>query len=222
MNSDQITGRRFRHAFLILSAILAFATASVAQTGEPPKPTQTPAAEGLPAVVSRDEDIEKLIRERTAKTDDQVLTDTQATGEAKDKGLDLDSLSVKQQQKLLLYLDILTKLEQRAESLRSQLIDLTEKENTIATKLQQVEYNLRPEVIESFTALSGSLRPEVLRDQRRADLGIEKKNYESLLSQIEASRSSLETNLRRADELAEKMRTRFETAIDAALGEDSP
>ena len=222
MNGKGSIAETVRTAICTLSVFPALAAVSYGQSNVPVRPTPTPTPDDLPEVVSRDADIEKMIRERTTDVPAEVSVEDPAGSRQDGRKLALDSLTVTQQQKLLLYLDILTKLEQRAENLRSQMISLTEKENEVTTKLQQLEYSLRPEVIESSTALSGSLRPESIREQRKSDLEIEKSNMENLLSQIEASRASLESNLRRADEMAEKMRVRFEAVLDAALSEENP
>jgi hypothetical protein len=203
--------------FLVLSGLVSVHAQTPSNPPRNPRPTPTPV---LPEVVSRDADIEDMVRERTDGDASLPVNNgarDSAANRNEDTKLALDSLSAADQQKLLLYLDILTKLEQRAESLRSQLIGLTEKENSVSTKLQQIEYNLRSDVIANYTALSGSLRPESLREERQNSLEIEKRNLNTLLSQIESSRSALEVNLRRADDMAERMRTRFEAVLDAAL-----
>ncbi|MGI8641932.1 MAG: hypothetical protein ACR2MG_18540 [Pyrinomonadaceae bacterium] len=126
------------------------------------------------------------------------------------------------QKRLLLNLDILTRAEQRAESLRKQLYELTEKENSVKTRLEQVEYNLRPEMVERSATFSGSLRPEEIRDQYKKSLETEKAKIDSLLTQIQANRANLEANVQKADALVEKVRAKTEKEIDDALAEDKP
>jgi len=63
----------------------------------------------------------------------------------------------------------------------------------------------------------GSLRPEEIRDQRRKSLEAEKRNLESLLTQIQTSRTTLESNVERADFLVEKVRIKLDKEIDDAL-----
>jgi chaperonin cofactor prefoldin len=219
---DRVNGLKQMAVRLVWVALFAFLIGTAgpsvvfAQTDpnrpRNPRPTPTP---DLPEVVSRDADIEEMVRDQTRETTPRTTAGGREPADQPKLGL--DALSAADQQKLVFYLDILTKLEQRAESLRSQLISLTEKENSISTKIQQIEFNLRPDMIANYTALSGSLRPEALREQRQSDLEIERKNLDTLLSQIEASRSALEANLRSADDMAERMRTRFEAVLEAAL-----
>ncbi len=124
------------------------------------------------------------------------------------------------QQRLLLNLDILTRAETRAESLRKQLFEMIEKENSVKTRLEEINFDARPELIERSVALVGSLRPEDLRDQRKKSLDIEKSNLETLLTQIQTSRALLETNVGKADALVEKIRAKFDKEIDGALADD--
>lgn len=124
------------------------------------------------------------------------------------------------QKRLLLNLDILSRAEQRAESLRKQLFEIVEKENSLRTRLEQIEFDARPEMVDRVAALSGSLRPEEMRDQRKKSLDIEKRNLDSLLAQIQTSRAALELNVQRADSLVEKVRFKLEKEIDDALAEE--
>jgi hypothetical protein len=121
---------------------------------------------------------------------------------------------------LLLNLDILTRAEQRAESLRKQLYEMIEKENTIKTKLDQIENDIRPETIQRQVALAGTLRPEELRDNRRKALEIERKNLQDLLSQIQNTKTNLEASVQRAELMVEKLRAKLEKDIDDALLDD--
>ena len=123
------------------------------------------------------------------------------------------------QRRLLLNLDILTRAEQRVESLRKQLFELTEKENTIKTRLETIDYDMRPESIERETALIGSLRPELLREARRKKLEVEKTNLNNLLTSMQTTRQNLEINVQKADQMVERLRAVLEKDIDEALNE---
>jgi hypothetical protein len=137
-------------------------------------------------------------------------------GQKVEKAVDPDE----KQKRVLLNLDILTRAEQRSESLRKQVFEMIEKENTVKTKLDTLDYDLRPEVIERSTALIGSLRPEEIRASRRKSLEAERTNLQSLLIEIQKTRAVLDINLQRSDALVEKLRLKFEKEIDAALAED--
>lgn len=192
---------------------------SVKINAQKPKPTPTP---DLPVVVSRDSDLERNDRidkepevneiVRNGQTIKLPKTNTSTTEKT-------DTTSAKQR-KMMLYLDLLNKVEQRAANLQKQLFDLLEKQNSISTKIKQLDYLLRPEVISSQTALTGSLRPEDLREQRKKSLELEKENLEVLLQRLDSRRAGLEESVRKADLLVEKIRVRFDKILDAALSED--
>jgi len=127
----------------------------------------------------------------------------------------------KKQKRLAMNLDILTKAEQRAESLRKQLFEMVEKEASVRMRLEQISFDARPEMIERSSVFTGSLRPEEIREQRKKSLDAEKRNLESLITQIQTSRSSLEENVQKADFLVEKVRLKLDKEIDAALADET-
>lgn len=126
------------------------------------------------------------------------------------------------QKALLMNLDIITRAEQRSDALRKQLFEMIEKENTIRTRLEQIEYDSRPDVIERSVQIAGSLRPEEVREARRRGLAAEKSNLQSLLTEVQNTRSNLAAALQRADQLVEKLRFKLEKDIDDALENDKP
>lgn len=124
-----------------------------------------------------------------------------------------------QQKRLLTNLDILTRAEQRSESLRRQIFDLLDRENSVKLRLDQISTAILPEAIEREVATAGSLRPEVLREQRRKSLESERQNLQTLLAEISATKDNLQQSLLRSDLLVEKLRNRLEKDIDTAIAE---
>src|SRR5262245_54429378 len=61
-----------------------------------------------------------------------------------------------------------------AENLRDQLRDVQYKEGEIQHRLNELDYELKPENIERYFAGTGSTRPEELREHRRKQLQLEK------------------------------------------------
>jgi hypothetical protein len=190
-----------------------------------------------PAIISRAEDFQNQNQQIITGTETPVQTETQTETsvetpvsmddrlkEISDRIKSLESSQRNEydekQKRLLLNLDILTKAEQRSESLRKQIFEMVEKENSVRTKLEQIGYDLRPEMIERHTSFAGSLRPEELRDMRRKNLEAEKRNLETLLTEIQNNRANLEASLQKADALVEKLRAKLEKDIDAALTEE--
>ena len=121
------------------------------------------------------------------------------------------------QKRMLLNLDIITRAEQRSESLRKQLFEMIEKENTVRGRIEQISFEMRPEMIERSLHLAGSMKPEEVRENRRKSLAAERDNLQALLTEIQTTRTTVNANLQRSEVLVEKLRTKLEKDIDDAL-----
>ena len=232
-----------RRSTLVLAASLAllgvlFVNAE-AQTSKkrhpvkkkPPVRVLVPTQQTEPVIVSRASDFPGETQTAPVQSDDPdaAVDETDRDRQLSDLSDRIRSLESgmkngydEKQKRLLLNLDILTKAEQRSESLRKQRFDLIDRESQIQTKLDQIENDIRPEAIERSVALMGTLRPEELRDSRRKYLESERKNLQALLAEIQATRSTLEQSVVRSDALVEKLRTKLEGDIDKALDADKP
>lgn len=127
------------------------------------------------------------------------------------------------QKRLLLNLDILTRAESRSESLRKQLFEMIEKENTVKARLDQLEIDIRPESIERALQLNGSMRPEEVRENRKKSLNAERGNLQSLLTEIQNTKNNINVNLQKSEIMVEKLRTKLEKDIDDSfLKDDDP
>jgi hypothetical protein len=91
---------------------------------------------------------------------------------------------------------------QNAENLRAQLRDTQMKEAELQYRLNQLDYELKPENIERYFAGTGSTRPEELREHRRRQLQLEKDALTSQLQSLGESKNRLEVAITRADSLA--------------------
>lgn len=181
----------------------------------------SPATE--PVVISRADDY----RENETNTAEPIPPDPSENAaqpaddtavRIKELGDRIKELEADQKQKrLLLNLDILTRAEQRSESLRKQNFELIEKENEVVSKLEQIDSDIRPDSIERTLSMTGSLRPEELRETRRKKLESERKNLQTLLTEIQSTRAKLDQNIQRADSLVERLRVKLEKEIDDAL-----
>jgi hypothetical protein len=123
------------------------------------------------------------------------------------------------QRRLALNLEILTKAEQRVESLRKQYFDMIEKEAKIQERLDTIDIDIRPDSIERNVAFAGSLRPEVLREARQKTLAAERTKLQTLLAEVQKNKANLDLNIQRADSLVERLRIKLEKEIDEALGD---
>lgn len=170
--------------------------------------------------------------ERPAETDRTSLQD-QTLGERLDRisrqlaGIErrLDRLEGKQvpppvedkTKSLVTGLEIITKGEQRVESLRKQVFELKDKEASLRGLIDQLDADLRPEAIERSLAFTGSLRPDELREARRRSLDSQRRAAQASLTEVQAARIGVEANLLRAEALVEKLRLKFEKDIETAL-----
>jgi hypothetical protein len=108
----------------------------------------------------------------------------------------------------------LTRAEQRAEQLRSQLIDVQAKIANFEAALEQIDFALRPENIESSTAGYGSTRPEATRDARKKQLEGEKSRVTAQLKLVEQSKARLETAVASADAEVDLLRAKVSQLRD--------
>ncbi|MEP6850990.1 MAG: hypothetical protein ABI999_19185 [Acidobacteriota bacterium] len=231
--------KNLRSMFLaIVMLILPFAVLADAQTSKKKKKRKTPAVSAVhtptvtadPMVVSRAVDYQNETLPLAATDETPVsAADTErdrqlASMAAKIKKLESQMKEGydEKQKRMLLNLDILTRAEQRSESLRKQRFELIEKENQIQSRLDQIEIDIRPDIIERAIAVAGTLRPEELREARQKSLDSERKNLQSLLTQVQMTRASIDASVSGSDELVQKLRAKMETEINAALDDTRP
>jgi hypothetical protein len=122
-------------------------------------------------------------------------------------------------------LELLSRTEQRAEVMRKQLIELTEKETTFKTRMMQIDEDMRPDSIDRSVMIVGSIgstRTSDLRDTRRRVLDNERRGVESLLNQTSASRARLEEDVRQADALVARLRMRLLPLIEKEIDKINP
>jgi len=103
----------------------------------------------------------------------------------------------------------LTRAEQRAEQLRSQLMDVQGKIADFEARLEQIEFALKPENIESSTAGYGSTHPEQARDARKKQLEGERARVQAQLKLAENSRTRLENAVASADAEVDMLRAKL-------------
>lgn len=109
----------------------------------------------------------------------------------------------------LIDMERLTRAEQRAENLRAQQLETESKLADAQSKLEQIEYDLRPENIERASGY-GTLHPEEAREARRRQLENEKTRLLAQTRILETSRARLETSVNTADAEVDSLRQRIE------------
>lgn len=118
--------------------------------------------------------------------------------------------SMQEDDRYQLDMERLTRAEQRAEQLRGQLMDIQGKIADFESRLEQIEFALRPENIDNSTAGYGSTRPEVAREARRKSLESERSRVQAQLKLAETSRSRLEVAVGNADMEVDNLRAKLE------------
>lgn len=197
-----------------------------------PKPTATPTPVPLDGaqIISRAADQAEptvlVAQPETKQADESIDPNVQKIKDLSTRVKKLETAKAdpydEKQKRLLLNLDILTRAEQRSESLRKQLFDMIEKEASVKTRLDQNETDSRPEIISRAATFSGSMRPEEVREMRKKSLDAERQNLLGLLTEIQTTRASLAANLAKADALVDKLRTKLEKDIDDSFKDDAP
>ena len=119
-------------------------------------------------------------------------------------------------------LDILTRAEQRAEGLRRQLLEMTEKETAYRTRIMQLDDDMRPDSIDRALSGIGTTRTPDLRDLRRRQLDNERRGVEILLGQAAASRVRLDDDVKQADALVARIRQRLLPLIEKEIDKLNP
>jgi hypothetical protein len=119
-------------------------------------------------------------------------------------------------------LDILTRAEQRAESMRRQLLEITEKETAYRTRLMQFDDDMRSDSIERALSGVGTTRTPELRDLRRRQLDNERRGVEILLGQATTNRVRLEDEVKQADLLVARIRQRLLPIIEREIDKLNP
>ena len=119
-------------------------------------------------------------------------------------------------------MELLGRVEERAEILRKQLLELIEKETAYKSRMAQIDEDIRPENIERALSGIGTTRTVELRDTRRRVLENERRGLESLLNQTTSSRIRLEEDVRQADSLVTKFRQRLLPLIEKEIEKITP
>ncbi|HYK20121.1 MAG TPA: hypothetical protein VEV42_05270 [Pyrinomonadaceae bacterium] len=147
-------------------------------------------------------------KEKPATPSDQDPTITTLTDQV--KRLNDKLTSMQEDDRYQMDMERLTRAEQRAEQLRSQLIDIQSKIADFEARIDQLDFALRPENIESATAGYGSTRPEQTREARRKQLENEKARVQAQLKLVETSKTRLETAVANADAEVDLIRAKLE------------
>jgi hypothetical protein len=116
---------------------------------------------------------------------------------------------MQQNDRTLIDMERLTRAEQRAENLRAQQVDVESKLADLQSKLELIEYQLKPENIERSAGF-GTVHPEEAREARRRQLESERTRALAQIKILETSRTRLETSVATADAEVDALRRKIE------------
>jgi predicted RNase H-like nuclease (RuvC/YqgF family) len=192
-----------------------------------PQPVPTPQLpDDEPSVVSTADDPQETQPRRTTSrttrpSQQSVQTENDRLhGTVRDLSTQVEQLSgqlnqMKADQRAMYDLERLTRAEQRAEELRRQLREITDKEFQLQERLAEIDYESQPDSIQRRAALIGSLNPGAVRDAIAQQLERERTRIKKQLELLGTSRSRLETAVGTADAEVERLRQRVDAADQA-------
>lgn len=108
--------------------------------------------------------------------------------------------------------DRLVQEEQRVENLLAQLVVIGEKEAPLQSRLVEIDEQLRSENIDQMP-ISGSLRPEQVREAARRQLTNEQLRLRSQLDLLQQSRVRLQSSLSVTEMLVQNLRLKLQTVV---------
>lgn len=191
-----------------------------------PQPVPTPELSDEPAVVSTAGDEPqpqtppRRTSARTRQTQSVQAENDRLHGTVRDLSTQVEQLSgqlnqMKADQRAMYDLERLTRAEQRAEELRRQLRETTDKEFQLQERLAEIDYESQPDSIQRRSALIGSLNPGAVRDAIGQQLERERTRIRKQLEMLATSRVRLETAVATADSEVERLRVRVDAADQA-------
>jgi predicted nucleic acid-binding Zn-ribbon protein len=148
-------------------------------------------------------------KRRAAKTGDQDMQETINALSNQVNRLNDKLSQMQENDRSLIDMERLTRAEQRAEALRAQLLDTESKLADLQSKLDQIEYALKPENIERAAGY-GTVHPEEAREARRRQLEGERARVLAQIKILETSRTRLETSIGTADAEVDALRQRLD------------
>jgi hypothetical protein len=192
-----------------------------------PKPVVTNPPIAAPGEEGSDVKIVSTAEDSSTSSDQtESNTETKAgakkTGDEKDSQQTINKLSnqvdklndklskMQETDRAMVDMERLTRAEQRAESLRSQQLDVETKLADLQARLDQIEFAIKPENIDRSTATYGSTRPEEARDALRRSLQNDRTRVQNQIRILETSKARLELAITSADNEVDLLRRKLE------------
>ena len=124
---------------------------------------------------------------------------------------------MEESQRSLVDLERLSRAESRSAALRAELRDVQAKEADMEAKVEQIDYDLKPENIERATAGYGTTHPEEAREQRRRQLESEKQRLRKQLDQLAISHTRLDEAIATSDAEIDRLHKKLDAADQADI-----
>lgn len=157
-------------------------------------------------------DTEQAASKKKPRSDQEQMQETITTLSHQVTTLTEKLTQMQEEQRSLVDMERLTRAEQRAETMRAQLLDVQQKQADLQSKLEQIEYAIKPENIERVVGTFGTLHPEEAREARRRQLEGERSRTQDQLNQLAISRARLEAAIATADHEVDVLRERLDKA----------
>ena len=210
---------------LVICVLTLFSAQSFAQSverrqpgatsqGDEPSVSRPPNANSIEAVVNEIDLLRKSLQTLNLRL--REISERLPAPDSKQIG------SNDKQNRMAPTLELLARAEERAGILRKQLIESMEKETAYKSRLAQMDEEIRPENVERALSGVGTTRTAEIREVRRRSLEIEKRGLESLLNLNIQSRARLEEDVRQADSLVSRIRTRLFPLIEREIEKITP
>ena len=103
--------------------------------------------------------------------------------------------------------------EQRGETLQLHLYEISEKEQPLLARMEQINLQLRPEAMERTLAGVGSVHPEDLRDEVRKKLLSEKVRIQMQLELLRQDRARTRASLATTDAAIARLKQKLAEAL---------
>lgn len=212
------TRARLLTAALCVSTLLC--AGGAAQTPERRAAPQSQAQEPAPSAVSADPVANEIALLRRSL---QTLNGRLREISEKLLGADVKGEAPGGKQNTLAqHLALLSSTEQRAEVMRKQLLELTERETSYRTRIMQLDEEMRPDSIDRSLGHIGTTRTTELRDTRRRVLDNERRGVEHLLNLTAGNRARLDEDVKQADALVARLRLRLLPLIEKEIDKINP
>lgn len=173
---------------------------SLAINASKQQPTQTPAEKPAPDSASTCPDAEPL-RKNISKLSAEVQRLKKRVADLEKERL---ATSIQEQ---------LEKEEKRGEALQLHLLEIAQKEDPVQTRLDQINQQLKPEVIERTMAGVGSVHPEELRNEVLSRLNGERNRLLAQLELLRQDRTRTRSSLATTDAAIQRLRSKLAEAL---------